>query len=77
MDTSQVKVEPSFLDRLLQEETELLEKKSKLSKFLNSEKINEVDPFQKPLLIIQEQVMGVYAHILNKRIKRINETKTN
>jgi|GEM_PF-2027229 len=63
----------TFIERLLQEETELNEKISKLEKFAESEGWNTIDREQRGLLLIQLKAMRTYAEILNIRLIDINE----
>jgi len=63
----------TFIERLLQEETELNEKISKLEKFAESEGWNIIDREQRGLLLIQLKAMRTYAEILNIRLIDINE----
>ena len=58
----------SFYDRLLAEKTELDERREKLVAFLESEKVNEIEPFQVSLLNIQSQAMLTYSQVLAERI---------
>jgi len=62
----------TFIERLLQEETELDEKISKLEKFAESEGWNTIDREQRGFLLIQLKAMRTYAEILN-RLVDINE----
>lgn len=57
-----------FKDRLLTEKSELDEKIEKLSTFVNSEKIDTIDPKQKQLLNQQLPAMQSYSDILAQRI---------
>ena len=64
----------TFIERLLQEETELNEKISKLEKFIDyTEGWNTIDREQRGLLLIQLKAMRTYAEILNIRLIDINE----
>ena len=72
MDELQVKTETTFLDRLLQEETELIERTHKLNTFLNSDKVKMLSFTQHSLLLTQVKVMEAYASILDMRIKDLN-----
>jgi len=63
----------TFIERLLQEETELNEKISKLEKFAESEGWYTIDREQRGLLLIQLKAMRTYAEILNIRLIDINE----
>jgi hypothetical protein len=57
-----------FYERLLSEKKELDERREKLSNFLNSEKVNDIDYRQVSLLNIQSQAMATYSQCLLERI---------
>lgn len=63
-----------FIERLIAEETELNEKKAKLSTFIESENFKTVDKEQQSLLRIQHNAMGTYSECLNQRLIQINNT---
>ena len=63
----------TFYERLLQEKTELDEKKQKLDEFLSSDKISSIDPIQISFLNIQSQIMGSYSQVLLERITYLNK----
>jgi hypothetical protein len=58
----------TFRDRLLAEKTELDERREKLVTFLESEKVNDIEPLQISLLNIQSQAMLTYSQVLTERI---------
>ena len=62
----------TFLERLLAEETELNEKKSKLQTFVESEGFANIDKEQQALLKIQLNAMATYSECLNQRLIQIN-----
>ena len=62
----------TFNERLLLEETELNEKKSKLENFITSENFKKVDVEQQPLLMIQLLAMNTYSECLNQRLVQIS-----
>ena len=53
------KQEP-FIQRMIEEQTELKERLVKLNVFIKSNKFNELDDYQKSLLIRQREAMCVY-----------------
>ena len=55
-----------FKSRLVEEQAQLEEKLNKLNDFNQSEKVNEIDPVQKSLLIIQAGAMYTYNECLKK-----------
>ena len=61
-----------FMTRLLAEETELNEKKAKLTTFIESENFKSIDSEQRSLLKIQVNAMATYSECLNQRIIQIN-----
>jgi hypothetical protein len=63
----------TFIERLLQEETELNEKKAKLESFIGTENFKTIAKEQQALLKIQVNVMATYSEILNQRIIQISE----
>lgn len=58
-----------FKERLLKEKEELDEKREKLSKFLQSDKIFDIDDRSRNLLSRQFKVMTLYSKILKERIE--------
>ena len=58
----------TFNKRLLAEETELNEKKSKLENFIASENFKTIDVEQQSLLKIQFCAMATYSECLNQRL---------
>ncbi len=61
-----------FLERLIAEETELNEKKSKLSAFVETDNFKSIDKEQQSLLKIQLNAMATYSECLNQRLIQIN-----
>lgn len=60
--------EQTFKDRLIEEKNQLQGKTEKLSAFLNSEKILDIDKLQVELLQIQYSTMISYLSILRVRL---------
>lgn len=60
-----------FKQRLETERDELKERLDKLNSFNQSEKANEIDEYQKSLLIIQAGAMYTYLECLNARWDRL------
>lgn len=60
-----------FKQRLEAEQLDLEEKLNKLNDFNQSEKVNEIDPVQKSLLIIQAGAMYTYNECLKERLARL------
>lgn len=60
-----------FKSRLVEEQAQLEEKLNKLNEFNQCEKINEIDPVQKSLLIIQAGAMYTYNECLKERLARL------
>ena len=60
-----------FKARLVEEQAQLEEKLNKLNDFNQSEKVNEIDPVQKSLLIIQAGAMYTYNECLKERLARL------
>lgn len=58
----------TFHDRLLNEKKELDERVEKLKTFLNSEKVQTIEPVQGSLLQIQLLSMETYSRCLAERI---------
>lgn len=66
-----VKTPETFKDRLLNEKAQLDERWGKLDEFLDSEKVNDIDPIQLSLLKIQRGAMQTYSQCLWERISRL------
>lgn len=62
---------PNFLERLKIEKTELEERLNRLNDFNQSEKVNEIDPIQKSLLLVQAGAMYTYLEVLRARLERL------
>ena len=60
-----------FKTRLVEEQTQLEEKLTKLNAFNASEKINIIDPVQKDLLLVQAGAMYTYNECLKARLSRL------
>lgn len=60
-----------FKTRLIDEQAQLEEKLTKLNAFNESEKVNDIDPIQKDLLLIQAGAMYTYNQCLLARIARL------
>lgn len=63
-------VEP-FIQRVIDEYNELNVKYIKLSAFINSDKMNELDKEDQDDLVIQANAMVAYISVLDKRIGRL------
>jgi TPP-dependent indolepyruvate ferredoxin oxidoreductase alpha subunit len=61
----------NFKQRTEIERVELEEKLNKLNDFNQSEEVNEIDPVQKSLLIIQAGAMYTYLECLKERLSRL------
>ena len=59
---------PEYVERISKERDELHEKIEKLTKFIGSEKFNELHELQKRYLILQSSIMLSYEHILELRL---------
>ena len=59
---------PDFIKRMLLEESELEYRISKLAEFIVSKKFEDLQSFQKQLLIIQINAMKTYGETLCARI---------
>lgn len=66
-------MENTFLERLKTEKNELLEKTTKLSMFLNSDKINDLSEANELLLKFQLEHMNNYLNILLIRIELLEK----
>lgn len=62
------KQEP-FVQRMIEEQSDLKEKLVKLNAFLKSPKVLELDEYQKSLLIRQREAMCVYFETLSARLQ--------
>ena len=60
-----------FKTRLETEKNELEEKLNKLNNFNASKKVDEIDPVQKSLLIIQARAMCTYLECLKERLSKL------
>lgn len=60
-----------FKTRLIEEQAQLEEKLNKLNDFNQSERVNEIDPIQKSLLLIQAGAMYTYNECLKARLERV------
>jgi hypothetical protein len=60
-----------FKSRLVEEQAQLEEKLNKLNDFNQSEKVNEIDPTQKSLLLVQAGAMYTYNECLKARLERL------
>ena len=60
-----------FKTRLVEEQAQLEEKLNKLNDFNQSEKVKEIDPVQKELLLVQAGAMYTYNECLKARISRL------
>ena len=60
-----------FKSRLVSEQAELDEKLTKLNDFNQSDKVNDIDPVQKDLLLVQAGAMYTYNECLKARIARL------
>lgn len=62
----------TFIERLVDEETELNSKMFKLEEFIKSDPFNRIDKEQQALLKVQANAMATYSECLNQRIIQIN-----
>jgi hypothetical protein len=60
-----------FKTRLVEEQAQLEEKLNKLNDFNQSEKVKEIDPVQKDLLLVQAGAMYTYNECLKARLARL------
>lgn len=60
-----------FKTRLIEEQAQLEAKLHKLNAFNEGEKVKEIDPVQKSLLLIQAGVMYTYNECLKARLERL------
>ncbi len=70
------KTEETFMDRLVREQNELIEKINKLRGFIDSEKFYSVDGRQQSLLRLQLSAMTMYRDILTERMPLLGTTVT-
>ena len=66
-----IKQMSDFKTRLVSEQSELEEKLTKLNDFNQSDKVNDIDPVQKDLLLVQAGAMYTYNECLKARIARL------
>lgn len=66
-----IKQMSDFKTRLVSEQAELEEKLTKLNDFNQSDKVNDIDPVQKDLLLVQAGAMYTYNECLKARIARL------
>lgn len=62
-----------FQIRVIQEQTELKDKLSALTKFIDGELFKTLSPFERELLLIQQAAMALYADVLTRRILNFME----
>jgi hypothetical protein len=67
----QQKKTDDFKSRLIEEQKQLEEKLNKLNDFNQSDKVNDIDPVQKDLLLVQAGAMYTYNECLKARIARL------
>lgn len=67
----------TFMDRLIAEQGDLNERKSKLYSFVNSDKFLSVEKEQRALLVIQLSAMQTYSECLNQRLIQFNSQPSN
>jgi hypothetical protein len=60
-----------FKTRLIEEQAQLEEKLKRLNAFNEGEKVNEIDPVQKSLLLVQAGAMYTYNECLKARLERL------
>ena len=65
----------TFLDRLILEYTELIERKDKYNGFLKSEKFKEIDNLSQALLSVQNGIIEQYSCVLEDRFTITNNEK--
>lgn len=61
----------TFIERLEDEKRQLDERIQKLSSFLSSDKVNEIDRIQVTLLNVQIKTMEAYSQCLLERLVRL------
>lgn len=59
----------AYVQRMVEEQAQLKERIIKLNTFLKSNKFNELDDYQKSLLIRQREGMCVYFETLTARLE--------
>ncbi len=59
----------AYVQRMVEEQAQLKERIIKLNTFLKSNKFNELDDYQKSLLIRQREGMCVYFETLSARLE--------
>lgn len=62
-----------FKERLVDEQAQFDEKLEKLNEFNRSDKVENIDPVQRDLLLIQAGAMYTYNECLKVRINRLKE----
>lgn len=67
----QQKKTDDFKSRLIEEQKQLEEKLNKLNDFNQSDKVNDIDPVQKDLLLVQAGAMYAYNEVLKVRIAQL------
>lgn len=67
----QQKKTDDFKSRLIEEQKQLEEKLNKLNDFNQSDKVNDIDPVQKDLLLVQAGAMYTYNEVLKVRIAQL------
>jgi len=60
-----------FKTRLIEEQAQLEGRLDRLNAFNQSEKVNEIDPMQKSLLLVQAGAMHTYNEVLKARLERL------
>lgn len=60
-----------FKTRLVEEQAQLEGRLDRLNAFNQSEKVNEIDPVQKSLLLVQAGAMYTYNECLKARLERL------
>jgi len=61
-----------FKLRLIEEQQQLGEKLNKLNDFNQSKKVDDIDPVQKSLLLVQAGAMYTYNECLKARLERLD-----
>jgi hypothetical protein len=67
-DQKNTPTQPTFKERLINEKTELDEKRKKLEDFIKTEAFQKIHPAQMSLLNIQASAMLTYSQVLSERI---------
>ena len=60
-----------FKTSLVEEQAQLEKKLNKLNNFNQSKKVNEINPVQKELLLVQAEAMYTYNECLKARLARL------